>query len=158
MTQVVICPGECFLFSWENSGFCCLGMECLKISIRAIWYNVCFKACITKFLCRWSVIWCKWGVKVPNYYCLTLDFPFYGSSHLPFVLRCSYIACINIYSCCIFLDWSLQGGCLTSGPSGKSLQCIFLPMSYFSSKMESLSAFFFANYWIGSYWKNSNSV
>ena len=28
--------------------------------------------------------------------------------HLPYVLRCSYVGCINIYSCYIFLDWSLD--------------------------------------------------
>ena len=25
-----------------------------------------------------SVHWCKWDVKIPNYYCVTFDFPFCG--------------------------------------------------------------------------------
>ena len=54
-------------------------------------------------------LWCKWGVKVPHCYCVTVDFLFYSCYQLPYVLMCSYVGCIYIYNCYIFfLDWSLD--------------------------------------------------
>ena len=32
---------------------------------------------LTDFLSGWSVYWCKWGVEVPYYSCVTVDFSFY---------------------------------------------------------------------------------
>ena len=61
------------------------------------------------FLFGWFVHWCMWGVKVPYHYCVTVNFPFYGCQHLPYVLWCSYVGCIYIYNCYIFfLYWSLD--------------------------------------------------
>ena len=61
------------------------------------------------FLYGWSIHWYKWGVTAPQYYHVTVNFPFYSYYHLPYVLRCSYVGCINIYNFYIFfLDWSLD--------------------------------------------------
>ena len=49
------------------------------------------------------------GIKVSCCYCVTDDFPLNNSWQLPYVIRCSYVGCIYVYSCCIFfLDWSLD--------------------------------------------------
>ena len=61
------------------------------------------------FLFWLSVHWCKWGVKVPYYYSVTVDFPCYACQCLPYILRCPYVGCMNIYNCYVFfLNWSLD--------------------------------------------------
>ena len=61
------------------------------------------------FLFWWSVHWCEWDVKVSCYYCATVNFSFYFCYCLSYVLRCSYVGCIDIYSCYVFLlDWCLD--------------------------------------------------
>ena len=73
-------------------GFClfdCLGFLCFLLFF--VW-----------MIC--SVL--KVRFKVPYYFCVNVDFPFYGCLHLPYVLRCSYLRCINIYNRSVFfLDW-----------------------------------------------------
>ena len=36
------------------------------------------------------------------------QFPLLWCYHLLYVLKCSYVRCINIFNCYIFLDWSLN--------------------------------------------------
>ena len=56
-----------------------------------------------------TVLWCEWGVKVSYYYRVTVNFSFYVCYCLSYVLRCSYVGCIDIYNCYVFLlDWSLD--------------------------------------------------
>ena len=60
------------------------------------------------FLSGWSVHWHKWGIKVPYYYSVTVNF---SLCRLFFALciRCSFIGCMYIYNCYIFfLDWMLD--------------------------------------------------
>ena len=62
---------------------------------------------LIEFLFWCSVHWCKYGVKVPYYYSVTVDFPCYACQYLPYILRCPYVECMNIYNCYVFfLDWS----------------------------------------------------
>ena len=61
------------------------------------------------FLFSWSIHRCEWGVKVSQYYCVTVNFPFHTCKHLPCILQCSYFGCIYIYNCYIFfLDRSFD--------------------------------------------------
>ena len=75
-------------------------------------FNEFFKACVSKFvfiLDNLSID--ESGVlKSPTIIVLLSIFPFIAvSSYLPYVLRCSYVGCVNIYNCYIFfLDWSLD--------------------------------------------------
>ena len=56
----------------------------------------------------WSVHWYEWGVKVPYYYCVNVNF-FYVCKYLFHVFRRFYLGCIYIFHCFIFfLDWSLD--------------------------------------------------
>jgi len=43
-------------------------------SIRSVWSNVSFK--LVSFLSGWSVRWCEWDIKAPQYFCVTVSFPF----------------------------------------------------------------------------------
>ena len=104
--------GECSMSTWEESVFYCFWMECpinkYKLSPSCL---MCHLKLGFLIYCHfvWSVHWWKWGVKVLSYDCVTFDFLFYGCCHLPYVLLCSYVGCINIYNCYIFfLDWSLD--------------------------------------------------
>ena len=45
--------------------------------------------------------------KVPHYYCVPVEFSFYGC--WPYLLWCSYVGCVYIYNCYIFFfDWSFD--------------------------------------------------
>ena len=59
----------------KNVYFAVYGCNVLKISIKPIWSNMSFKACVshTNFLPGWSVHWSMWGVKDPYYYCATVS-------------------------------------------------------------------------------------
>ena len=59
------------------------------------------------FLSGRSVHCCKWGVKVPHYYCVTVNYPFSVYWCLSYELRCFCVGCINIYNCYVLLDWSV---------------------------------------------------
>ena len=71
-----------------------------------------FKACVSLLIfCHW----CKWGVKVPHYDCVAVDFSFYCCQHLPYILKCFYVKFTYIYNCYIFfLDWSFDHYVLSS--------------------------------------------
>ena len=61
------------------------------------------------FLFWWSVHWCEWHVKVSYYYCVTVSFSFYVCWYLSYVLRFSYVGCIDMYNFYVFLlDWFLD--------------------------------------------------
>ena len=62
----------------------------------------------TNFLSGWYFHWCKWGIKVPHCYCITINFSFYGCLHLLCALRGSYVGCTYICRYIFFLDWSLH--------------------------------------------------
>ena len=47
MTQGVVYPGECSMSTWEEGVFFCIWMECLKISMRSISFNVSFKTYVS---------------------------------------------------------------------------------------------------------------
>ena len=50
----------------------------------------------------------KVGVlKVLHYY-IIVSLSIYGSQHLLYILRCSYVGCMYVYICYVFLDWSLE--------------------------------------------------
>ena len=63
---------------------------------------------LTDFLSEWPVLWCIWGVKVPYYYCITVNFSLYICWYLFYVFRCAYAGCTYAYSCYIFVDWSFD--------------------------------------------------
>ena len=64
---------------------------------------------LINFLFWWSVHWCERGVKVSYYYRVTVNFSIYVCKCLSYVLRCSYVGCIDIYNCYVFLlAWSLD--------------------------------------------------
>ena len=52
----------------------------LYVSIKFIWSSVSFKTCVSllTFCSWWSIHWYKWSAKVPHYYYVTVNFPFYG--------------------------------------------------------------------------------
>ena len=67
---------------------------------------------LINFLFWWSVYWCEWGVSLLLLLCycqfLLLCLLVFVLC-LSYVLRCSYIGCIDIYNCYVFLlDWSLD--------------------------------------------------
>ena len=86
------------------------GWNVLKISMRSISFNVSFDLCfLINFLFWWPVCWCELGVKFSYYYCVTVNFSFYVCYYFSYVLRCSYVGCIDIYNCYVFLlNWSLD--------------------------------------------------
>jgi len=62
----------------EKKVYSAFGWKFLKILIRSIWSSASFKIFVLiNFLFWWSVHWCKWGVKVPYYFCVAVNFPFY---------------------------------------------------------------------------------
>ena len=84
------------------------GWNVLKISIRSIWSNELFKACVSLLIFCFDDL--SFGVsKFPTIIVLLSISLFYAYYCLPYVLMCSYVGCINIDSCyVIFLDWSLD--------------------------------------------------
>ena len=60
------------------------------------------------FLSGWSSHFWKWGTEVAFYYCIAVYFSFQIYYYLLSIFRCSYVGCINIYKCYIFLmNWPL---------------------------------------------------
>ena len=47
----------------------------------------------------WSVHLCKWGIKIPYYYCNIVNFCSYDYQYLLYVFRCSYIWCTYVNEC-----------------------------------------------------------
>ena len=83
------------------------GWNVLKISMKSTSFNVSFKTCVSLLiLFWWSVHWCEWGLLLLLCYCQLF---LLVSSYVSYVLRCSYVGCIGIYNCYIFLlDWSFD--------------------------------------------------
>ena len=64
---------------------------------------------LINFLFWWSAHWFEWDVQVSYYYCVTVNFSFYVCLCLSCVSRGSYVWCIDIYNCYVFLlNWSLD--------------------------------------------------
>ena len=80
------------------------GWNFLKISIRTISSNVSFKTCVSQLiLCLDDLsIGVSDVLKSPTIIVLLSSSPFMCLC-LPYVLRCSYVGCIDIYNCYVFL-------------------------------------------------------
>ena len=53
-------------------------------------------------------LWCKWGVKIPCYDCITVNLSLYVNQDLLYIFRCSYVGLINVYKGHIlWFDWSI---------------------------------------------------
>ena len=87
-----------------------LGWTILKISIRSIWPNVSFNVYVSLlFLCFDNLSIHVSGVLKSPTIIVTVNIPSYACQCLPYVLRCSYVGCINIYNCYVFFfDLSLH--------------------------------------------------
>ena len=66
----------------------------LGSSVQCSAWHLCF---LINVLSGCTVHWFQWGVTIPHYYCVTVDFPFYRCKHLSYVLRYSYVGCVYIY-------------------------------------------------------------
>ena len=89
------------------------GWNVLKISMRSISSNVSFKTCVSLLIfCFDDLSTGVSGVlKSPTIIVLLSISPFVNRHcwFLSYVLRCSYVGCIDIYNCYVFLlDWSLD--------------------------------------------------
>ena len=114
MAQDVIYPGEGSVCTWGKGEIHCFGVKC-PIAIRSNWSIVSFKVCVSLLIfCLFDLsIGVSGGIKVSQYYCVIVNFPFHTCYHLPYILWCTYISiivgCIYIYNCYIFfLDWSFD--------------------------------------------------
>ena len=81
------------------------GWNVLKISTRSIWPNVAFKACVFLIFCFDELFIGVSGIlkSILLCYCQFLLL----CVCLPYALRGSYVGCINICHCHVFLYWSL---------------------------------------------------
>ena len=82
----------------------------LKISMRYISPNVSLKICVSLLIFCFDdlSIGVSGVLKFPTII-VTVNFFFYVCYCLSYVLRCSYVGCIDIYSCYVFLlDWSFD--------------------------------------------------
>ena len=85
------------------------GWGVLKISMRSISSNVSFKTCVSILIFCFDdlSIGVSGVLKSPTIIVLLSISPF--MSVMPYALRCSYVGCIDICNCYIFLlDWSLD--------------------------------------------------
>ena len=80
-----------------------------KISIKSIWFNVSFKICVSLLILGFDDLSIDDSgvLRSPTILVLLLISP-PMSVGLPYVLRCSYVGCTDIYNCYVFLDWSLD--------------------------------------------------
>ena len=86
------------------------GSKVPKISIRSIWSNVSFKVCVSLLILGFDDLFIDDSgvLKSPTIIVLLLISPPMSVS-LPYVLRCSYVGCTDIYNCYVFfLDESLD--------------------------------------------------
>jgi len=79
------------------------GWKVPKISIRPIWSNVSFKVCVSLMILGFDdpSIDDSGVLKSPTIIVLLLISPPMSVS-LPYVLRCSYVGCTDIYNCYVF--------------------------------------------------------
>ena len=86
------------------------GWKVLKIATRSIWSNVSFKVCVSLLILGFDDLFIDDSgvLKSPTIIVLLLISPPMSVS-LPYVLRCSYVGCTDIYNCYVFfLDESLD--------------------------------------------------
>ena len=83
--------------------FFAFGWKVLKISIRSIWSNVSFKVCVSLLILGFDDLFIDDSgvLKSPTIIVLLLISPPISVS-LPYVLRCSYVGCTDIYNCYVF--------------------------------------------------------
>ena len=96
---------------WEEGLFFCIWMVVLKTSMRAISSDESFKTCVSLFIFCFDdlSVGVSGVLKSPTIIVLLSISPFMSVSFLSYVLRCSYVECIDIYNCYVFLlDWSLD--------------------------------------------------
>ena len=69
-------------------------------------FLICHLRLLIDFLSGWSVHWCKWGVKIPYYYCIIVSFSlFVGGKcnllvwHENSLMICSMFGLILVYIC-----------------------------------------------------------
>ena len=80
-----------------------LGLIVLKILVRLIWSNVSFKVSVSLFIfCLEDLYTGVSGVIKFSTIIVLQSISHFMSLCLPYVLRCSYVECIDIYNCCIF--------------------------------------------------------
>ena len=101
VTQDVVCPEEYSMCPWAESIFFCIWWKVLKISVRSIWSNVSFTVCVS----LWILCFDDLSISVSGMLrsatltVLLLIFPLMPVSvFLIYILRCSYVGCINIYN------------------------------------------------------------
>ena len=102
--------------------FVVLEWNALRITIKSIWSNVSFKACI--FLLTFCVDDLSIDIRgMFKTLAITADFSVYFFQYLPCILKCSYVGYIYIYSCSVFLDWSLDHFIVSFFVSLNSIYC-----------------------------------
>ena len=87
-----------------------VGWNVLKILRRSVLSNV-LNTCVSLLVFSFDdlSIGVSGVLKIFYYYCADINFSFYVCECLSYVLRCSYVGCIVIYNCYVFLlDWSLD--------------------------------------------------
>ena len=87
------------------------GWNILKISMRSISSIVSFKACSSFLIFCFDnlSIGVSGLLKSPTIIVLLSVSPFMSATVESYVLRCSYVGCIDTYNCYVFLlDWSLD--------------------------------------------------
>ena len=110
MTRDVIYSGERPMCTWEEGVFLCI-WNVLTISMRSFSPNVLFKTCVPLLIFCFDdlSIGVSGVLNSPTITVLLSISPFVSVSVLSYVLRCSYVGCIDIYNCYVFLlDWSLD--------------------------------------------------
>ena len=78
------------------------------------------KLCLLiNFLSFWSHHWWKWGVNVPHYDCVTVNFPFYG---------CCFVAelCLTL---CEPMSYSTSGSSIHGIFQARTLECVVISFS-----------------------------
>ena len=112
MTQDVVYPGECFISTWEESIFFCIWIECPEISMTSILSNVSLKTCVSLLIFCFDdlSIGVSRVLKSPTIIVLLSISPFMSVNvSLMYWGAPSYVGCIDIYNCYVFLlDRSLD--------------------------------------------------
>ena len=103
-----ISSSQLFPCALEKKVYSAFGWNVLKISMRSISFNVSFKTCVSLLIfCSDDLpIGVSGVLKSPTIIVLLSISPFMSvNKSLSYVLRCSYVGCIDIYNCYVlFLD------------------------------------------------------
>ena len=88
----------------EKTSSSAFGWNALKISMRSISSNVSFKTCVSLLICCFDdlPIGVSGLLESPAITVFLSDSPSMCSC-LSYVLRCSYVGCIDVYNCYLFL-------------------------------------------------------